>query len=135
MLKVITSVIRLQVSEKEIIWLVLETKMSNGTLKMKWSPRSWTLRTTSGLLLLPLSRLGRKSSESKSECDSYSLVGSSSMTSLSNVTKLFPSSGSSSRTSFSSISSTISDSTSSSGSEKLENKRKKSWSVLKIIDH
>ena len=76
-----------------------------------------------------------KSSESKSECDSYSLVGSSSMTSLSNVTKLFPSSGSSSRTSFSSISSTTSETSSSSGSEKLENKRKKSWSVLKIIDH
>ena len=52
-------VCRLRVSEKEIIWLVLETKMSSETPKMKWSPRSWKLRTTSGLLLLPLSRLGR----------------------------------------------------------------------------
>ena len=73
-----------------------------------------------------------KSSESKSECD-YSFVWSSSMKSSSNVTQLFPTS--SSRTSVSSISSTTSDTTSSSGSEKLENKRKKSWSVLKIIDH
>ena len=69
---------------------------------------------------------------SESESDSSSLMGSSSITSSSNVINLFA--PSSYRTSFSSISSTTSDTTSSSGSEKLENKRKKSWSVLKIID-
>ena len=67
-----------------------------------------------------------------SESESSSLMGSSSITSSSNVINLFA--PSSYRTSFSSISSTTSDTTSSSGSEKLENRRKKSWSFLKIID-
>ena len=78
-------------------------------------------------------KASQKYKSSESESDSSSLMGSSSITSSSNVINLFA--PSSYRTSFSSISSTTSDTTSSSGSEQLENKRKKSWSVLKIIDH